>query len=270
MEFDYKNASKEELKNEYKRIAKESGDDQYFTKKELEHLPEVLQENEQIIAFSSGFMDGNTWLITLTDKRIIFLDKGMFFGFNQTYIPLEKVNAVSGQTGLLLGDIIITDGAKDRKITNVPKKTVQYFTNKTQEAIENIKNKKEPLTSSNSNLDNDIYSQLEKLAKLKEKGIINDNEFQVAKRKLLGTDNEQSNNGKINSPSPVPPPMNKPPVIPTHKYFIYFEDENQRNKQYSFLEIKQLLQNGQITADYYIWRDGITDWILIKDCNDFK
>ena len=47
-------------------------------------------------------MDGNTWLITLTDRRIIFLDKGMIYGLKQTTIDLDKVNAVSGETGLFL------------------------------------------------------------------------------------------------------------------------------------------------------------------------
>ena len=43
-QFDFKNASKEELDREYKRIAREVGDDRFFTKKELRHLPEILLE----------------------------------------------------------------------------------------------------------------------------------------------------------------------------------------------------------------------------------
>ena len=78
--FDFKNASKKELRKEYKRIAKATGDDQFFTKRELNHLPAVLFDEEQVLAFSSGMMDGNTWLIALTDRRVIFLDKGLLFG----------------------------------------------------------------------------------------------------------------------------------------------------------------------------------------------
>ncbi|MDH6148517.1 MULTISPECIES: hypothetical protein [Paraburkholderia] len=33
--FDFKNASKQDLKAEYNRIAREIGDDRFFTKKEL-------------------------------------------------------------------------------------------------------------------------------------------------------------------------------------------------------------------------------------------
>ena len=135
MGIDIKKASESERKAEYNRIATEMGDDQFFTKKELNHLPEILMDGEQVLAFTSGLMDGNTWLITLTDKRIIFLDKGMVFGLKQTVIDLDKVNSVSGETGMFFGKISIQDGASNRTIENVWKKTVVKFTNKVRDEI---------------------------------------------------------------------------------------------------------------------------------------
>lgn len=183
MSFNYKTASKEELKKEYNRIAKEVGDDQFFTKKELNYLPDILQDGEQILAFTSGIMGANTWLISLTDRRIIFLDKGMIYGLKQEAIPLNRVNAVSGSTGLIFGKIIITDGAKEREITNVLKKTVKIFTNKCQDAIHAI-NKAQH--SNSQKQQEDPYAKLEKLALLKEKGIISEDEFEKEKKKILG------------------------------------------------------------------------------------
>ncbi len=180
MAFNYKTASKKELKDEYNRIAKEMGDDQFFTKKELNYLPEILQDEEKILAFTSGLMGGNTWLITLTDRRIIFLDKGMIYGLKQEIVPLNRVSAISGSTGIIFGKIVITDGAKDREITNVFKKTVKSFTNKCQEAIDTIN---QPRVSPKQEVD--PYEKLEKLASLKEKGIITDDEFEKEKKKIL-------------------------------------------------------------------------------------
>src|SRR3954451_16863952 len=105
MSFDFKHATPRELRAEYSRIAQEIGDDQFFTKKELKHLPDVLAEGEQVLAFTSGLMDGDTWLIALTDRRIIFLDKGMIWGLKQTLIDLDKVNSISGETGIFFGTI---------------------------------------------------------------------------------------------------------------------------------------------------------------------
>ena len=75
-----------------------------------------------MLAFTSGMMDRNTWLITLTDARVIFLDKGMLYGLKQTFIDLDKIDAVSGSTGILWGKISINDGHKKHDITNVWKK----------------------------------------------------------------------------------------------------------------------------------------------------
>lgn len=185
MAFDFKHASKEELKKEYDRIASEVGDDQFFTKKELNYLPEVLNEGEQVIAFTSGMMDGNTWLIVLTDLRIIFLDKGMIYGLKQVSISLAKINGISGSTGILFGTIEINDGAVVRKIENVWKKTVRNFTNLAQNAIESYNNPKD-IVQQVASQEDDIIAKLEKLAILKEKGILSEEEFQEQKMRILG------------------------------------------------------------------------------------
>jgi len=182
MPFDFKNASRDELKAQYQRIARETGDDQFFTKKELNHLPSVLADGEQVLSFSSGVMDGSTWLIVLTDRRVIFLDKGLIYGLKQASIDLDKINAVSGKTGLLLGSIIIEDGASSRAITNVQKRTVAAFTNKLRDAMEN---RKAARHQSVAPALHDLAGQLEKLDQLRQRGLLTDDEFAVQKAKLL-------------------------------------------------------------------------------------
>ena len=190
MAFDFKNASDEDRKLEYNRIAREIGDDQFFTKKELNHLPEVLADGEQVLAFASGLMDSNTWLITLTDRRIIFLDKGMIFGLKQTSIELGKVNSVSGKTGILFGKIMIEDGAAQRVIDNVPKKTVIPFVNKVRDAL-HAKSERmissHPSKSQQSAITEDPVDRLEKLQKMKDKGLITDLEFSEQKNRILNS-----------------------------------------------------------------------------------
>lgn len=182
MSFDFKHASPAELKKEYGRIASEVGDDQFFTKKELNYLPQILADGEQVIAFTSGLMDGDTWLITLTDRRIIFLDKGMIYGLKQTSINLDKVNAISGQTGLFFGSIKVEDGAKERHISNVWKKTVAKFTNLARDAIET---RQRPQAAAPVPQADDLASKLERLAGLVKRGILSKEEFDGQKAKLL-------------------------------------------------------------------------------------
>lgn len=205
MGFDFKNASAAERKAECKRIAAEVGDDLFFTKKELDHLPEILLDGERVISFTSGMMDGNTWLITLTDKRIIFLDKGMLYGLKQAVIDLDKVNAVSGETGLILGSISIQDGATTRTIKNVQKKTVVNFTNKVRDALEARKRPQSPHPiSTNPAETTDVISQLERLASLKEKGMLSQDEFEQQKSKLIQSESHSTKPTPELAPSDTP------------------------------------------------------------------
>lgn len=186
MSFDFKTASPEVLRTEYSRIAKLTGDDQFFTRKELAHLPEVLAQGEPVLAFCSGSMEASTWLIALTDRRILFLDKGLFFGLKQVSIDLDKVNAVTGSTRLLLGQIEIEDGARNRIINNVPKRTVVAFTNLVRDAMEA---RKRPVASPPALPQlpaDDIIDKLERLAVLRRDGILTDEEFTTQKARILG------------------------------------------------------------------------------------
>jgi len=205
MGFDFKKASAAERKAECKRLASEVGDDLFFTKKELDHLPEILLDGERVISFTSGMMDGNTWLITLTDKRIIFLDKGMLYGLKQAFIDLDKVNAVSGETGLILGSISIQDGATTRTIKNVQKKTVVNFTNKIRDALETRKLTQSPHSTSTSQAETtDVISQLERLASLKEKGILSQDEFEQQKSKLIQSESHSAKPTAEFAPTDMP------------------------------------------------------------------
>lgn len=184
MSFDFKNCTPEERKEKYNEIAKKIGDDQFFTKKELNYLPEILKDGEQVLAFTSGLMDGNTWLMVLTDQRIIFLDKGMLYGLKQETMNLAVIQSVGCSTGIVFGTINITHGGKSVKIENVWKKTVKIFTNMIQEQMDLVKSNTVSKVSVSENQE-DKYDKIEKLYKLKEKGIISEEEFNKEKEKLL-------------------------------------------------------------------------------------
>lgn len=184
MTFDFKRAPPEMLEREYARIADEIGDDRFFTRKELAFLPQILSHGEQVLAFTSGFMEGGSWLVTLTDRRIIFLDKGLLFGLKQTAIELDKVNSISGSTGLLFGRITVEDGASQRLISNVRKQTVTAFTNRARDAVQA---RKFVLAQGARAGAPDVVSQLERLMHLLERGAISSQEFQYQKRRLLSS-----------------------------------------------------------------------------------
>ena len=161
--------------------------DLFGTAKEVSHLPEILHDDENIKYLTSGLMDGTTWLVICTQKRVLLLDHGFLFGFKQSEMNLENINSISFQTGLLFGSIEIWHGGARMLIENCDKKTVKPFTDAVNAAMQAIKKgqgsaSQAPVTSSSD----DVVSQLERLAALLEKGILSQEEFQAQKKKLLG------------------------------------------------------------------------------------
>ncbi|MEN4701106.1 PH domain-containing protein [Pantoea agglomerans] len=185
--LNYKTASKEDLKKEMKRLASVVSDAPFGTKKEFYHLPEILGVDETPLAIASGMMDNNTWLITLTNKRVIFLDKGMLYGVKQVDINLNNIVSVGGKTGLLLGEIMISTSGQNYTIKNVMKGSVIPFTNLVNETRNNQNQspKPEQQQAKTSLSFDEQMSKIEHLAEMKENGILTDEEFQVQKQRIL-------------------------------------------------------------------------------------
>lgn len=170
-------ATYEEVKQQIKDLGYA---DTFGTKKEIKYLPEILKEDEKVLGLTSGLMDGNTWIIAFTKKRIIFLDKGMFYGLKQVETPLSKINSIEHSTGFLMGDIAIWDGASKMKIGCILKESVVPFVNALNDTIDELKS---PTTPTLGNVS--VSDELIKLSELKEKGILTEDEFLEQKRKIL-------------------------------------------------------------------------------------
>ena len=55
----------EEVQQQIKALASV---DTFGTKKEIKYLPDILADDEAVLALTSGLMDGNTWLVVCTGK----------------------------------------------------------------------------------------------------------------------------------------------------------------------------------------------------------
>jgi len=183
MPIDWKTASADERGDEIGRIAKEMGDHRFFTGKELRSLPKMLAPGEPVIAFVSGYMAKETWLVVLTDRRILMIDKNMFIGGEQISIPLEKVNAVEAQTHLILGELRIEDSVNEHVVRNVMKHAAERFADKVREQMELRRaGGFAPATPAAP----DRYAQLERLDGLRQSGALSQEEFDREKARLLG------------------------------------------------------------------------------------
>ncbi|MFZ4540416.1 MAG: PH domain-containing protein [Rickettsiales bacterium] len=172
----------------------------FYTRKEIRYLPQILNENEHILAITSGFMQNRTWLAVCTNRRVLFLDRGMIFGLRQLQMNLDRIQTIDSSFGLIFGAISIWDGAASMSIGLILKSSVAPFVKTVQESMDRYKrlmvselaataNNAHTTAANSGSLpqNNTMIAELERLAKLKADGHLNDIEYTAAKAKLLGS-----------------------------------------------------------------------------------
>ena len=154
----------------------------FWTNKEIRALPKILDTNEQIKAVTSGLMHNSTWLAVCTNRRLIFLNCQMVIGLQQVQMPLDRIQSIDHEFKLFFGSIRVFDGINAFTMSMVLRSSIMPFVKVTEEMMHLSRRPQNAAVVPPA----DIASQLEKLAELKEKGYLTDEEFAMQKKKLLG------------------------------------------------------------------------------------
>ena len=162
-----------------------------FSKKSVEQLPNLLGEEEELIFSIDGFYENNRWLINLTDKRLLFVYKGLI-DLKTKNISLDKIESVEFDSGLVLGSLKIWIGGEFILISNVSKPSGRSFVEKVNNQLEYFKQqlyqpKVEYREEELPKIKEDLVEKLLQLSNLKESGILTEEEFQIAKQKVLNS-----------------------------------------------------------------------------------
>lgn len=179
----------ESLKN---TISKFNLVDMTFTGKEVKALPAILSDKEQLLAVLKGWYKNGTGLLCVTNNRILFVNKGMF-SLKVEEFSLKTVSSISTESGVIFGKVKIFASGNNAEIDQANKQDAKQFVDKVRSLIEERDNpaakpaqKEQPDSEqTQQKAETDIYEQLEKLAGLKEKGIITQQEFDAKKAQLL-------------------------------------------------------------------------------------
>ena len=168
----------------------------FYTRKEIRYLPKIMNDDERVLALTSGFMNNRTWLCVCTNRRVLFIDRGMFFGLRQLQMNLDRIQAIDSSFGLAFGTIRVWDGASSMQVGLVLKSTVAPFVKTVQDAMDKYKRlmvhelaatatNAHGTASQTGSIQNAMVMELERLAKLKADGHLSEEEFKAAKAKLL-------------------------------------------------------------------------------------
>ena len=195
----------------YKKIKEIPNSNITWTKKEIMYLRKILFKNEEVLDVVSGIVNQNditvsgnsrelaaqtndsarTWLMALTNKRIILINRHLLVGTEYMEISLEKINSISYQSRLLLSSISIMHASGGIVINNIAKGCEKPFVDRTNQAMDSIKSRDtnqivEAINNINSNSKYSVADELKKFKELLDIGAITQDEFDKKKKELLG------------------------------------------------------------------------------------
>lgn len=152
----------------------------FLGRKEINELPEILSANEKIDNLIQGIYNKGQGILVSTNRRLVFVDKGLLYGLRVEDFPLEKITSIQYETGLIFGQVKIHISANIAVIDQVDKAAARKFAEFVRDKLS------QPKEAAQQKIQEpNILDQLEKLGNLKERGILSDEEFQQQKRKLL-------------------------------------------------------------------------------------
>ena len=198
---------------------KSSGD--YKLAQVLEDFKQGLQADEKLLGWIScvpcDFLKRTTHgaLMLLTDKRLIVCeDRIMKVEFGS--IPMESVTSIETTTKGIFGtnmNLTIKEVARTTSFRSFTKEFCEKFFTTLSNA--HIAAKAKPtIPQPTSSTGSDTITQLERLADLKAKGILTEEEFLVQKRKVLGVPpNTPSSPPSEESPQTKGAEVKAPPII---------------------------------------------------------
>lgn len=173
-----------------KTTDKLDGITKFYGFKEFKALPDILWEDEALERVVQGQYNGGMGILCATNKRLVFIDKGLIYGLKVEDFPYDTITSIQYETGLVFGSIKIFASGNKSQIKNIDKKQAKDFgdyirartTEKTNHVAASNPSKEDAATSMEQKI-----SALERLAKLKDQGILTDEELQTEKQKIMTT-----------------------------------------------------------------------------------
>lgn len=151
----------------------------WVARREVKELPNVLAADEPIEMLVTGRYERRNGVLVATDRRAVFVDKGMLGGARVESFPYERIGSVQYETGMVFGKLKIMATGNSAEIDLCPKAVVQEMA----QCLNSHLLKGQPSAAAPPASGTD---ELEKLAELRDKGILTEEEFTAKKRQVLG------------------------------------------------------------------------------------
>ena len=180
-------SSESRLKEIRSQLGSLDGISKFFGMREINDLPNILWDDEQITGALQGVYGGGQGLLVATDRRLVFVDRKLIGNrVKVEEFPYEKISSIQYQLKLVFAVVtIFTSGNKAEIEQVMPKQLARSFCDGVQ-ALMASGNGKQSSTEDTESGTIQMIDALERLDKLHERGVLSDTEFEEQKRKILG------------------------------------------------------------------------------------
>lgn len=121
-----------EVKTQIKSL---EGADKLLESKEIKELPSILSARETVKKVIKGSCEHRTGMMVATEKRLIFVDKGVIFGIGIEDFTYDKITSIQYKVDSAFGTITISTSEKRIHIQQVDKEQVISFSKYVRERI---------------------------------------------------------------------------------------------------------------------------------------
>ena len=160
----------------------------FWNGKEIKELPNILWNDETIEALIGGVYNKGRGVLVASNKRLLFVDKGLVWGLKVEDFPYDKISSIQYSKGLLMGEITIFTSGNKATIEGTDKQYCAQFCEQVRARITKISSsafQERPTSFEKPQEQDDLIDKLKRLGELKVQGILTDEEFSLAKQKLL-------------------------------------------------------------------------------------
>ncbi len=154
---------------------------------EIRELPAILWEDEWVERLIHGLYNNGLGILVATNKRLVFVDKGVFYGLRVEDFPNEKISSIQYETGLFRGKVTIFTSGNRAVIERVDKKQARDFAEFVRARLSKPSAGPTAGAAAAPPPAEDAISQLERLSKLRDQGVLSAEEFESQKRRILGS-----------------------------------------------------------------------------------
>src|ERR671934_48203 len=98
-----------------------------LSRPEIAELPRVLAEDETVLDAVQGWFEQSSGLLVATDRRLLFVDKGMVYGLKLEGLAYDRLLGIRRRSGLLLATITIIGQGTTAEIRGVSGERADEF-----------------------------------------------------------------------------------------------------------------------------------------------